>query len=110
MSKRTVADVFEIISSILFSFTLMPQVVLNYRLKNTENLSILTVILWIVSGEVSLFYLVWTKQLLFMSISDGIFAGTALFIACQIKHYRTSIKTQRKIQNIFISSPTIFYC
>ena len=100
MSKQIVANVFQIISLIFYIFTLIPQVLLNYRLKNTSNLSLITVCLWIIGAEVSLFYLIWTKQLIFISISYGIFTLTAIFIVCQMKFYEKR-NEKRKFKKYF---------
>jgi uncharacterized protein with PQ loop repeat len=93
MAKTVVSYVFEIISLICISITLIPQVVLNYRLQNTRGLSTTSVILWMLSGEVCSVYLIWTDQLVIISIADALFVGLAVVIICQIIYYTEEGKT-----------------
>ena len=65
--------------------TLLPQAVLNYRLKSVTNLSLLAVILWSLGVEVSG---VWAKALLIISVAYGLFTGIAIVIGCQMRFDR----------------------
>ena len=102
MANETAAYVLEIISLICITVTLIPQIVLNYRLRNTAGLSTMSVMLWILSGEVSSVYLIWTKQMIIISIAYGIFVGMGVFIICQIVFY------QKHTTNIPITKSNFF--
>jgi len=87
MANAAVSNVFQIFTLISIITQYLPQAFLNYRLQSTRNLSTASIILWTVGGEISLVYLVWTNQLLIISVAYSIATGIALFIACQIKYY-----------------------
>jgi len=87
MANVIALSVFEIISLIFVIITLFPQAFLNYRLKNTKNFSKTTIILILVGAQVTFIYLVWSHELVIISVSFGIFISVGLFIRCQIKYY-----------------------
>lgn len=87
MANKIASNVFQIISLIFIILTLLPQVILNYRLKHTKNFSTMTIILVIIGAEVTFVYLIWSGELIIISIAFGIFISTGLFIGCQIKYY-----------------------
>ena len=91
MANTVAAQVLEIISLICITVTLIPQIVLNYRLQNTKGLSTISVMLWVLSGEVSSIYLIWTGQMVIISIAYGIFVGMGIFIICQITYYEQNM-------------------
>jgi hypothetical protein len=41
----------------------------------------------IIGAEVTLIYLIWSDELVIISIAFEIFIGARLFIGCQIKYY-----------------------
>lgn len=49
-------------------------------------------ILWIVSAEVSLFYLVCAKELAIIAVAYGFFTAVALFIGFQMRLYQDEKK------------------
>lgn len=100
MVNKIASRVFEIISLIFLIITLFPQAFLNYRLKNTKNFSKLTIILVIIGAQVSLIYLVWSEELVIISIAFGI----GLFILCQIKYYQEKDQLFPRYSNIYSSN------
>ena len=80
--------VLHIISLSCMTITLFPQVILNFRLKHTKNLSTTTIILWIIGAEITVVYLIWANELVIICVAYGIFTGLAIFIGCQIKYYK----------------------
>jgi len=87
MANVIVSNVFQIISLIFIIITLFPQAFLNYRLKNTKHFSKITIILIVLGAQVTLTYLIWSKELIIISIAFGIFIGIGLFIGCQLIYY-----------------------
>ena len=88
MADSVTSNVFRIISLIRLIVTFLPDAFLNYRLKNTSNLSNIAVILWILGGEVSLVYLVWSKELSITSVVYGIVTIMTISIGFQLGFYR----------------------
>jgi uncharacterized protein with PQ loop repeat len=70
------------------TITFLPQVILNFRLKHTKNLSTTTIILWIIGAEITVVYLIWANEFVIICVAYGIFTGLAIFIGCQIRYYK----------------------